>query len=247
MRKFGLIGYPLGHSFSKAYFTEKFRREGIYDAVYENYPLENIALVGDIIRNDPDLRGLNVTIPYKSDIIPLLDNIDAEASEIGAVNVVSIRTSGTGRLIYGHNSDVTGIRDSIGHLLRRPGMAMVLGTGGASKAVIHVLKKAGFEIIKVSRRSGEDAISYDDIRADLFEAVDIIINTTPMGMYPSVESKPALPYDLLEERHTLFDLVYNPEVTAFMQEGLARGCKVIGGLRMLHSQAEKSWSIWNEY
>jgi shikimate dehydrogenase len=245
MRKFGLIGYPLGHSFSKKYFTEKFSREHIKGCSYENYPLTNISQINDLIR-DNELEGLNVTIPYKSSVIKFLDRIDREAEAIGAVNVIKIkRTTGKTEL-RGFNSDMTGIMVTLIPVLS-PEIknALVLGTGGSSKAVCHVLKKINVHYTLVSREKKSFCLTYSDINSEILGKTRLIINTTPLGMYPETESKPDLNYDLLGSRHILFDLVYNPEITAFLKMGKERGCTVLSGIKMLHSQAERSWEIWN--
>jgi shikimate dehydrogenase len=246
MRKFGLIGYPLGHSFSKKYFTDKFLSEHIRDCSYENYQLENLDTLSELLFSERELCGLNITIPYKSDIIRFLDEIDAEAEEIGAVNVISIKRYNNQIKLYGHNSDVTGIRDTLlpyaGGRVRN---ALVLGTGGSSRAVCYVLKKIGLKVDLVSRDRKPGAMVYSDVDKALLERTQIIINTTPLGMYPNISGMPDINYDNLSKNHILFDLVYNPEITSFLKRGMEQGCTVLSGLKMLHSQAEKSWEIWN--
>lgn len=246
MRKFGLIGYPLGHSFSKKYFTEKFLNEGIADCIYENYQIDSIERLHSLINAEkPD--GLNVTIPYKSSVIRFLDRIDPEAAMIGAVNVIKIRWEGERSILSGYNSDINGILDTLmpfsGII---PKSAIVFGTGGASRAVCHVLGMMGFSYTVVSREARGHYMSYSDLTSGLFQETALIINTTPLGMYPDTASKPPIDYDLLTDRHVLFDLVYNPEITAFLNEGRKRGCTVLTGLTMLYSQAERSWQIWND-
>lgn len=247
MRKFGLIGYPLGHSFSKKYFAEKFLNEQITDCHYENYPLTNLNLLQKLIAEETDLCGLNVTIPYKSEIIRFLDEIEPEANEIGAVNVLKIkRLSGLIKLC-GYNSDVTGIRDSLlPHFNVDVRNAIVLGTGGSSRAVCHVLKKFGLNVTRISRNKKPGILAYSDINSGLINNTDLIINTTPLGMFPNIESKPDINYSLLNKKHILFDLVYNPESTAFLKMGEEQGCITISGIKMLHSQAERAWEIWND-
>lgn len=247
MRKFGLIGYPLGHSFSKKYFTEKFSREHIYDCSYENYPLTSVSQLPGLISSDNSIEGLNVTIPYKSDVINFLDEISEEAREIGAVNVLKIkRTKGKIKLC-GFNSDITGILGTLKPFISS-GLkgAIVLGTGGASKAVCHVLEKSGVKYTLISRNPKSGCLTYSDIDAGLIESIGLIVNTTPLGMFPDVGSRPAIDYSLLNKSHILFDLVYNPEKTSFLRSGEERGCSVISGIEMLHLQAEKAWQIWNE-
>lgn len=245
MRKFGLIGYPLGHSFSKKYFTEKFSMEQIKGCSYENYPLTNIIQITGLVR-DNDLEGLNVTIPYKSSVIKFLDNIDPEAEKVGAVNVIKIKRTNGKTELTGFNSDITGIMATLSPALS-PEIknALVLGTGGSSKAVCHVLKKINVHYTLISRERKSDCLTYSDINSEILENNLLIINTTPLGMYPDTESKPDLNYDLLGRNHILFDLVYNPEITSFLKIGKERGCTILSGIKMLHSQAERSWEIWN--
>lgn len=247
MRKFGLIGFPLGHSFSRKYFSEKFQREGIADTVYENFPISNIGMLPEIIGEEQELLGLNVTIPYKTAVIEYLDYVHPAAREIGSVNVIKIKRTGRKPSLSGYNSDVKGITDSVipvmGTGIKN---ALILGSGGSSNAVRYSLKQLGLQVTIVSRESGKNKISYRELTPQLMQASDIIVNTTPLGMYPEIEGKPSLNYDLLEQRHILFDLVYNPEITAFLKEGQKRGCRIITGLGMLYSQAERSWEIWND-
>jgi shikimate dehydrogenase len=246
MRKFGLIGYPLGHSFSKKYFTEKFITEHISDCSYENYPLKNLNEFLELVVSDGELCGLNITIPYKSEIIRFLDLIEPEADEIGAVNVIKIRRSDGPIKLYGYNSDATGIRETLLPFIGDNVMnALVLGTGGSSRAVCHVLKKFGLKVNLVSRERKPGALVYSDINSEIIDRTQLIINTTPLGMFPNTDSKPDINYKRLNSNHILFDLVYNPELTSFLSMGMERGCTIISGIKMLHSQAEKSWEIWN--
>lgn len=247
MRKFGLIGYPLGHSFSKKYFTEKFLNEHITDCIYENYPLTDILQLEDLLASESELCGLNVTIPYKSVVIRFLDVIEPEAKEIGAVNVLKIKRIAGEIKLYGYNSDVTGIRDSlIPYINSDVNQAIVLGTGGSSRAVSHVLKRFGLKVVNISRIKKPGVITYSDIDFKLINNTQIIVNTTPLGMFPDIETKPDLDYNLLNKNHILFDLVYNPELTSFLRMGKERGCTIISGIKMLHSQAERAWDIWND-
>jgi len=246
MRKFGLIGYPLGHSFSKKYFTEKFLREHISDCSYDNYPLEDIKQFKKLLSEVTNLCGLNVTIPYKSEIIRFLDSIDPEAEEIGAVNVLKIKLIDGKIKLAGFNTDVKGIRDSLSpYITDSLSNAIVFGTGGSSKAVCYALKKYGINIIQVSREKKSGMYTYTDVNADLLEKTELLVNTTPLGMFPDVNGKPDINYSLLSDKHILFDLVYNPQITSFLREGMERGCTTISGLKMLHSQAERAWEIWN--
>jgi len=247
MRKFGLIGYPLGHSFSQAYFTRKFETESIADCRYENFPIADIGMLPDLIASEHELCGLNVTIPYKSEVFRFLDEIDPEAAEIGAVNVIRISRRGAGSALKGFNSDVTGIRDSLSPYINNSvSDAIVLGTGGSSRAVSHVLKKFGLNVTLVSRIRKPGTIAYEDLDPVILKRASVIVNTTPLGMFPATEHRPEIDYSQLTEKHILFDLVYNPEMTFFLRSGMERGCTVITGLKMLYSQAEKSWKIWND-
>jgi shikimate dehydrogenase len=246
MRKFGLIGYPLGHSFSKKYFTEKFQTEHISNCSYENYPLKSIEGFREMVAKDFELCGLNITIPYKSEIINLLDITETEAEEIGAVNVIKIKRTGSLVKLIGFNSDVTGIRDTLlPCITENVRNALVLGTGGSSKAVCHVLNKFGLKVDLVSRNRKPGVLSYSDITANIIGNTQLIINTTPLGMYPNTDNMPDLDYKKLNSTHILFDLVYNPELTSFLRMGAEQGCRILSGIKMLYSQAEKAWEIWN--
>ncbi|HEX2921947.1 MAG TPA: shikimate dehydrogenase [Bacteroidales bacterium] len=246
MRKYGLIGYPLGHSWSKKYFTEKFLKERINDCQYELFPLEHLEELPSLLENEKELLGINVTIPYKSDIIRYLDELSPEANEIGAVNVIRIsRENGRIRL-NGYNSDATGFFLSLKPFLTNQRTAIVLGTGGSSKAVVYALKKAGINVIIVSRSPSPQTITYRDLNESFFNEAGLIINTTPLGMFPNMDEKPPVPYEFLKSNHILYDLVYNPEMTSFMKMGKEVGCTVISGLEMLKLQAEKAWEIWND-
>lgn len=242
MTKFGIIGYPLGHSFSKGFFTEKFARESI-DAQYLNFEIPDVAMLSDVLRNNPELRGLNVTLPHKQAVIPLLDEMSKEAKEIGAVNVIRVRN---GKL-KGFNSDIIGFTNSIKPLLMpHHKKALILGTGGASKAIRVGLNRLGIEWTYVSRSPREGMITYEDITAETLQAYTVIVNCSPVGMFPNVAQAPEIPYDCLSDKHLLFDLVYNPEETLFMKKGRAEGATVKNGLEMLHLQAVASWDFWNE-
>ncbi len=242
MRLFGLIGFPLGHSFSRGYFNDKFFREGI-DARYENFPLSSAGLVRSLVNENPALAGLNVTIPYKEAVISFLDETDPEASRIGAVNTIAISPD---RRLKGYNTDVYGFRESLIPLLRTQHThALVLGSGGASKAVRFTLEELGIEYRVVSRRpSDSHMISYSDLPRFLGSFM-LIVNTSPVGMYPATDTSPDLPYDLIGPEHLAYDLVYNPETTLFMKKCGERGAKVKNGLEMLHLQAGEAWKIWN--
>jgi shikimate dehydrogenase len=244
MRRYGLIGYPLSHSFSQKYFTEKFEREGIKDCAYSNFSLSSIDELPAVLA-DTQLCGLNVTIPYKQQIIPFLAELSPVVESIGACNCVRILK---GQLI-GHNTDVVGFERSLaGKLKPYHRQALVLGTGGASKAVEYVLRKLGIGYRLVSRRPRPDTgdLGYDGVDGGIIAEALLIINTTPVGMYPNVGECPPLPYEALTPRHYLYDLVYNPERTLFLQRGAERGAAVENGHEMLILQAEESWRIWNE-
>ena len=242
MIKYGIIGYPLGHSFSRGFFTEKFAREGI-DAQYLNFEIPDVAMLRDVLRDNPELRGLNVTLPHKQAVIPLLDEMSDEAREIGAVNVIRVRDG----LLRGYNSDIIGFSESIKPLLKpHHTKALVLGTGGASKAICVGLTRLGLEWTYVSRTPREGMITYEDLTPEVMAEYTVIVNCSPVGMYPKVDAAPAIPYECLTPRHLLFDLVYNPEDTLFMQKGRAHGATVKDGLEMLHLQAIASWRFWNE-
>lgn len=247
MRKFGLIGFPLGHSFSKKYFSEKFLKERIFDCSYENFPLQDLSVFTGLVGSDSELEGLNVTIPYKSEIMKFLTSVEPEASEIGAVNVIKIKREQRDQIkLIGFNSDITGLRDTLFPLAEGIENALILGTGGSSRAVSYVLRKAGISFNTVSRERKPGALTYSDINSEILDKSLLIINTTPRGMFPDIEGKPEINYSRLTQNHILFDLVYNPEFTSFLQMGAEHGCRTISGLKMLYSQAERAWQIWND-
>lgn len=252
---FGLLGYPLGHSFSRAFFSDKFAREHI-DAEYQNFELPSIELLPQVLDEHPNLCGLNVTLPYKQAVIPLLDELSDEARAIGAVNVIRITYPDGRRHLKGFNSDIIGFMDSIRPLLKpHHTRALVLGTGGASRAICHGLQLLGIQWRYVSRTPQTDShptlsasnspLSYSDLTPALLADYPVIVNCTPIGMFPKVDAAPSLAYAALSPRHLLYDLVYNPEVTLFMQQGRRFGATVKGGLEMLHRQAVASWEFWN--
>lgn len=247
MRGFGLIGYPLTHSFSKKYFTEKFRKEKISDCFYEIYPLTGIEGLKELIRLNYELEGLNVTIPHKESVIDYLDRVDPDALSVGAVNTIKISRDSDSFYLEGYNTDVYGFQMSIQPLLKHyHKKALILGTGGASKAVANVFRICGIDYLYVSRKPYmANHISYKEINDSLLNDYLVIINTTPSGMYPDVDSFPDLPYDFITDRHLLFDLIYNPGETQFLKKGRLKGAVTMNGLSMLHLQAEKSWEIWN--
>lgn len=245
MDKYGLIGFPLGHSFSKNFFNEKFENENI-DAEYINFEIPNIEELVEILDVNPELRGLNVTIPYKEKVISYLDYISPEARAIGAVNVIRVTHKGNKLILRGYNSDVIGFTKSIEPLLERfHRKALILGTGGASKAVNYGLKSLGLETVFVSRYKRPGTIQYEDITPEVIKDYNVIVNCTPVGMYPKVEECPLLPYEAMDNHTLLYDLIYNPDRTLFMQKGAEHGATVKNGLEMLLLQAFASWDFWN--
>ena len=247
MKKYGLIGFPLGHSFSRNYFNNKFADEKI-DAEYVNFEIPSIQDFRRVIEENPNIYGLNVTIPYKQQVIPYLDELDADAEEIGAVNVIKfIREAGQKLKLVGYNSDVVGFMGSIKPLLKsHHRKALILGTGGASKAIVYGLRKLGISSVFVSRTKKEGMLTYDDLTPEIMQEFTVIINCTPVGMFPHTDACPALPYECLTGKHLLFDLIYNPEETLFMKKGAAQGAITKNGLEMLLLQAIGAWSIWNK-
>ena len=245
MDKYGLIGYPLGHSFSKNFFNEKFENEDI-NAQYLNFELPNIDSLPEIIDMNPELKGLNVTIPYKEKVISFLDYISPEARAIGAVNVIRVTHKGKNVVLRGYNSDVIGFTKSIEPLLERfHRKALILGTGGASKALNYGLKSLGLETVFVSRFKRPGTIQYEEITPEVIKEYNVIVNCTPVGMYPKVEACPRLPYEAMDSHTLLYDLIYNPDETLFLHNGAIHGATVKNGLEMLLLQAFASWEFWN--
>lgn len=244
MKKFGLIGHPLTHSFSKEYFTNKFIKENIKDCEYHVFDIPTIDKLDSILKQNPELKGLNVTIPYKESIIKFLDKIDEEAQKIGAVNTIKIENN---RLI-GFNTDYFGFKKSLKPFIEiTQERALILGTGGASKAVYFALTSLNINCLFVSRTPKQDnEIAYEEVNEYVLKHHQIIVNTTPVGTYPNINSKPAIDYNFITNKHLLYDLVYNPSQTAFLIEGKKRGAIVLNGYQMLQLQAEKSWEIWNK-
>lgn len=248
MRKFGLIGFPLGHSFSAGYFSKKFEKERITDSEYVNFPIETIEELPEVLLRNRDLIGLNVTIPYKEQVIPFLNELDEEAEKIGAVNTVKIFRDPDNTRIHtkGFNTDVYGFSTSLKEIVHEDvKKALVLGTGGASKAILYSLKSMGISISVVSRDPKDGQLSYNDLDQKIMSEHLLIVNTSPVGTYPEVNRAPDIPYQFLGSSHILHDLVYNPEETLFMKKGKERGAQVKNGYQMLVEQAEKSWKIWN--
>lgn len=243
MRKLALLGKRLGHSFSPKYFAEKFKKEGITNYHYGILELENIADFPVALASDPQLIGMNVTIPYKTEVIRFLDQLDETAAYIGAVNTILVQS---GKL-KGFNTDVIGFRDSLLQFLPTDfqGNALILGTGGSSKAVQFVLDKLKIPFTFISRKPIENGLTYEQLDGTIMEGVSLIINTTPLGMFPHVDQCPDLPYEALHSKHFLYDLIYNPVETLFMKRGKAQGARVTNGYSMLELQAEASWEIWS--
>ncbi len=269
MRTFGLIGFPLTHSFSQKYFSEKFKRENINDAEFKNFPLENVNDFPKLIENNPSLRGLSVTIPHKQNVVKFLNEIGDVAKEVGAVNCIKISKAENGKVkTEGFNTDAYGFEKSFKPMLKpHHNRVLILGTGGAAQAVKFVLEKNGFKYYFVSRSSGnvirdgfrvrilgfnisesrENLIGYAGITKSVLKEYNIIVNTTPVGMFPDADTCPPIPYDYLTEKHLLYDLVYNPEETLFLKKGKEKGAQIKNGLEMLQLQADKAWEIWNNY
>jgi shikimate dehydrogenase len=247
MLTYGLIGYPLSHSFSKRFFTAYFEKESI-DAEYLNFEISDLSMLPEVIQKNGELIGFNVTIPYKEAIIPYLDSCDPRAAAIKAVNTVKIFRSNGNIQLKGFNTDLIGFRDSIVPLLKpHHQKALVLGTGGASKAVVAVLAELSIDTRLVSREAKPGiSISYGMLDRKMMEEYTIVVNTTPLGTYPKTEGCPEIPYEYLTDRHLLYDLVYNPSITKFLEEGLQRGATIKNGLEMLELQALAAWEIWNE-
>lgn len=247
MNTFGLIGFPLGHSLSQKIFSEKFSREAIR-AQYLNFEIENIAQLNEIILNNPRLKGLNVTIPYKEKVIPLLHALSPEARKIGAVNTVRIERENNDARLIGYNTDSIGFKNSIEPLIR-PALhkkALILGTGGASKAVAYALTQLGIQWKYVSRTPADGRFTYDEVMPETLSEYTVIVNASPVGTSPHTDRCPDIPYEAITHRHLLYDLVYNPHETLFLKKGKAKGAATENGAEMLRLQAEEAWKIWNE-
>ncbi|MCC5916675.1 MAG: shikimate dehydrogenase [Cryomorphaceae bacterium] len=236
--RFGLIGKSLTHSFSPQYFREKFNRENLVNYTYQTFPIDRLEQFPELLASKPEIRGLNVTIPYKTDIISYLDEIDAKAREIGAVNTIAFFE----KKLFGYNTDAPAFGETIETLHQKPETALILGTGGASLAVAQSLKEKGITYQHVSRNPDENQLSYQQI-TDLSK-FDLIVNCTPLGTFPNVQNAPNLPYHTLSPQQILYDLVYNPNMTVFLQHGKTRGCQIMNGYAMLVRQAELAWEIW---
>lgn len=239
---FGLLGKNISYSFSQGYFTEKFKELHLDDHKYVNFDIQSIDEFLSIIKNNPNLKGLNVTIPYKLEIMPLLDSINKKAKYIGAVNTIKITSKG----LKGYNTDCYGFKKSIKPFLKaHHKKALILGTGGASKAVAFALDELGIAYKFVSRTSSDNKIAYNFLDKNIIETHQVIINCTPLGTFPNIDDKPNIPYKYLGTKHLLYDLIYNPSETAFLKSGKQQGAQICNGLRMLELQAEKAWKIWN--
>ncbi len=240
-QRFGLLGRNIDYSFSRVYFTEKFERENLTHCHYGNFDLPNLDDFKNVLKT-PHLKGMNVTIPYKQEVIPFLDELDEVAAEIGAVNTIVFRANGKTK---GYNTDYIGFQKSIAPLLsNNVTAALILGTGGASKAVIYALNNLGINTQYVSRNRSNNAISYEDITEEIMQSHQLIVNCSPLGTFPDIDAKPNIDYSLLTANHVLYDLIYNPTETAFMKAGLKRGAKVSNGENMLVGQAEAAWKLW---
>jgi shikimate dehydrogenase len=244
MKKLGLLGKDISYSFSRSYFKEKFEKEGITDITYENFDIENIDLFPSLINNTSKLKGLNVTIPYKEKVIPYLDKLNKKAKAIGAVNTIKITKKGK---LIGYNTDCYGFKNSIKPFLKaHHKKALILGTGGASKAIAFSLTEMGISFEYVSRKLSKNvAFSYDTLTKEDVKDYQIIINSTPLGTFPNIENCPNISFETINDSHILFDLIYNPEETTFLKRGKKNGATIINGLNMLKLQAEKAWTIWD--
>jgi len=246
MKRYGLLGYPLTHSFSKRYFTEKFEREKI-NSTYENFEIDTIEKFPEVVQNNPEVVGINVTIPYKEQVIPYLDELNDSAREIRAVNTIKVQRKGNEVYLMGYNTDTYGFENALKPLLKpHHRKALILGTGGASKALKYVLNQLNIDFVSASIEELKDKeIRYADIDEKMMEERMLIINATPLGTYPKVNSYPDIPYQFISDKHLMFDLVYNPEVSQFLAKGKARGAGIKNGYEMLLGQAIKSYEIWN--
>ncbi len=242
-QRFGLVGKNISYSFSKGYFTDKFSNLELEGYSYENFDVQNIDEFPELLKSNPEVVGLNVTIPYKQEVIPYLDELDAQAKEIGAVNTIKF----DGKRLIGYNTDAYGFQKSIEPFLKtHHTKALILGTGGASKAIAFVLGQLGIGVTYVSRNPDATQIGYQDLNLSVLENHTILVNCTPLGTHPNVDQKPDILYTHITEKHLLFDLIYNPEKTAFLKEGKQRGADIVNGLEMLKLQADRAWEIWRE-
>ena len=242
LNRYGLIGKNISYSFSKGYFTQKFLDSNLVDYSYDNFDLHSIEQFTTLLQETKNLKGINVTIPYKEEILPFLNELDEKAKQIGAVNTIKFNSNG----LKGYNTDIYGFKNSLVPLLKEHhNKALILGTGGASKAVAYVFGDLGIPHLFVSRVPEENQISYQALTKNMLEEYTIIVNCTPLGTFPNIEVKPEIPYHHINQSHLLYDLIYNPQKTAFLQEGEKLGATIYNGLEMLQLQAEKAWEIWN--
>ncbi len=244
MFKFGLLGRDISYSFSQHYFSEKFKSLGLENYIYQNFDIDHIDLFTEVVSSTDGLSGMNVTIPYKEVVLPYLDEVDEEAQKIGAVNTIKILKDGK---LKGYNTDVYGFEESLSPLLKsHHKKGLILGTGGASKAVKYVLEKNNMDVLFVSRTpQTKSEISYEEVSKLILSEYHLIVNCTPLGTHPAIDKHPNIPYEFLNKKHLLYDLIYNPAQTIFLQKGLENKTQTINGLKMLELQAEKSWEIWN--
>ncbi|TDG37625.1 shikimate dehydrogenase [Pedobacter changchengzhani] len=246
MKTYGLIGYPLTHSFSKKYFTEKFENERIVDCKYELFSIEQAQDLLQILENDSSICGINVTIPHKVNVLSMLNEVDPVAAEIGAVNTINIKKVNGKNYLKGYNTDAHGFEESLKPLLKaNHKKALIFGDGGAAKAVKYVLNKLGIAYQSVVRSPQAGKILYSDVTPEILSTHTLLINTTPLGTFPNVDAQPPIDYSILSDAHLAYDLVYNPLATAFLRKAAQQGATTINGLQMLHLQAEKAWFIWN--
>lgn len=244
MRKFGLVGKNISYSFSASYFENKFKEENIEDASYQNFDLKSIKEFDSIFKTNPEIKGLNVTIPYKETIIPNLDSIDKTAKKIGAVNTIKVTKKGK---LKGYNTDYYGFKKSLKPFLKKHHKkALILGTGGASKAIAFVFEQLEIDYSYVSRSDSKNNLTYQNLYDDIVEQHTILVNCSPVGTHPNTNECPKIPYEAISKEHILFDLIYNPKETLFLRKGKMKGATTINGLKMLEYQAEKSWKIWNK-
>jgi shikimate dehydrogenase len=249
MKKLGLFGYPVGHSFSKIFFNEKFEKEHLADWQYELYPIEKIEKLKSFLQGEPEIVGFNVTVPYKVAVVNYLDEIDPLALTIGSVNTVCVTDTETGKKLKGYNTDAYGFEKSFLPLVDQNAVenkALVLGSGGSSRAVKYVLREMRIPYTTVSRTKHDNRLQYEDLTAQTIKAHNIIINTTPVGMHPNMDDSPGIPYHHIDGSHLLYDLVYNPDETLFLKQGKEQGARTKNGLEMLRLQSDRCWEIWNE-
>jgi len=247
MKLYGLIGFPLKHSFSQEYFTQKFIDENITNTEYRQFEMDKISKLPELIKMYPDLLGLNITIPYKKSVIPFLQHIEIAALQIGSVNTLKIKRTESSTEVTGYNTDIIGFEKLLeGIDLQKIKSVIILGNGGSSAMVQFFFRTKKIETIVISRKPGKDILTYNRLNKQLFTSVNMIINTTPLGMFPNIEETAPLPYALAHQDQIAIDLIYNPSETLFLKKFRKKGAHTINGLKMLHEQAEKSWHIWNE-